>query len=98
MLDWIIILFSSIKLFFNWKWKLNYEKEKGTINASGKNISTNKMILPLNKENIITIVNIFIDETLNNDTVTLLNELFKLEYDEILCFYQEFEKDLKKIK
>ena len=47
--------------------KLNYEKEKGTINASGKNISTNKMILPLNKENIITIVNIFIDETLNNE-------------------------------
>ena len=49
----------------------------------------------LNQPKIINEIN---SDQLNNDTVTLLNELFKLEYDEILCFYQEFEKDLKKIK
>ena len=43
-------------------------------------------------------INEISSEQLNQDTVTLLNESFKLEHSEILCFYQEFEKDLKKIK
>jgi len=44
------------------------------------------------------IMNEINSDQINYDTVTLLNEIFKLEHDEILCFYQEFEKDLKKIK
>ena len=35
---------------------------------------------------------------LNDEILNLLNSVFKLEYDETICFYDEFEKELKKIK
>lgn len=35
-------------------------------------------------------------DSLDRETLDILNNIFKLEYDEIICFYDEYKQELKK--
>lgn len=65
--------------------KINYSKEKETLNINEDNVKVNKIIINFDKENIDLIINTYVDGILNdNELIKRLVKLLDIEKEELI--------------
>lgn len=72
--------------------KINYSKEKETLNINGDNIKVNKIIINFDKENTDLIINTYVDGILNdNELIKKLLKVFDVEKEELIDNLKEIK-------